>query len=247
MLTTTDIDNFVAKYPNVRSNYCGTYAVDELDTFKKCDKLTKNINAKRLPSCIFNTDPIFLPGTHWMTLLKLQDTQSFVLFDSFGAKGFQEFLIDNRADIVEKFFPNAYTYTNAGDLLYNSKIDMQALVFRADKFLSLTKAQLGKLTPTMQCLGLFFAYFAADKNLDRLNIYVVIDELQDINTDICGIFALHFLHSIYYPQDNDSCNTSSCTISTIKNILNESFHEGSVSGSNLNTLIIKQFQKRYMK
>ena len=170
-----------------------------------------------------------------------------VLFDSFGAKRFQEFLIDNRADIVEKFFPNAYTYTNAGDLLYNSKIDMQALVFRADKFLSLTKAQLGKLTSTMQCLGLFFAYFAADKNLDRLNIYVVIDELQDINTDICGIFALHFLHSIYYPQDNDSCNTPSCTISTIKNILNESFHEGSESGSNLNTLIIKQFQKRYMK
>ena len=115
MLTTTAIDKFVSRYPNKQANYCGTYAVDQFDSFKRCDKLVKNINQKRLPSCIFNTDLIKLPGTHWMTLVKLQDKNSFVLFNSFGAVGFREFLAGNRLEIVKKFFPKAYTYMNTED------------------------------------------------------------------------------------------------------------------------------------
>ena len=79
----------------------------------------------------------------------------------------------------------------------------------------------------MQGLGLFLATFAADRKLNRLLLHVVLDELQDIQTDICGAIALHFLQSIYYSSSkNRQCDTSSCTINTIKNILNESFHEG---------------------
>ena len=95
MLTTSDIDDFVARFDNIKANYCGTYAVYELDSFDKCIGLSDKFNGKRLPSCIFNTDPIKLPGIHWMTLLKLQNKRSFVLFDSFGALGFQEFLMGN--------------------------------------------------------------------------------------------------------------------------------------------------------
>ena len=97
----------------------------------------------------------------------------------------------------------------------------------------------------MQGLGLFLATFAADRRLNRLILHIVVDELQDNKTDICGIFALHFLHSIYY-FPTEQCNTASCTINTIKNILKESFHEGSESGSQLNTLVIKEFQSEYM-
>ena len=163
MLTTTAIDEFVSHYPNIKNNYCGTFAVDQLDTFKRCDKLVKNINEKRLPSCIFNTDPTRLPGTHWMTLMKLQDPHSFVLFDRFGVVGFQEFLIGNRLEIVKKFFPNAYTYTNNVALKYNNTIDIQPIQFRPNAFLRLTTQQLNALTPTMQGLGLFLATFAPDR------------------------------------------------------------------------------------
>ena len=227
MQTTTSIDRFVAQYPNIQANYCGTYAVDQLDSFKKCEKLVRNINAKRLPSCIFNTDPIRLPGSHWMSLLKLQDKQSFVLFDSFGARGFDEFLIGNRLSVVKSFFPKAYTYTTQKSVLYNEKVDIQPLQFLPNQFLALTKRELNDLSATIKGLGMFLSLFASDRKLNSLILYVVVDELQDVTTDIGGIFALYFLHSIYYPKDNDDCNTASCTIKTIENILDESFHEGS--------------------
>ena len=242
MLSTGDIDNFVAYYPNIKKNYCGTLAVDQLDTFEECDKLVQKINRPR----VFNTDPIQLPGQHWMTLIKLQDKRSFMLFDSFGAVGFQEFLIGNRIDIVERFFPNAFTYANAKNpARHNFKIDVKPLIFLPNAFLDLSTRQLNTLTPTMQGLGLFLTTFAADRKMQRLRLYVVVDRLQDPDTDICGIFALHFLHSIYY-LPNKQCNRVSCTIKTVRTILDQSFHEGSESGSQLNTLVIKEFQAKYM-
>ena len=130
-------------------------------------------------------------------------------------------------------------------LQYNNEIDVVPLTFMPNAFLKQKREQLQNLTSTLQHLGLFLSLFAAERQLNKLRIHIVVDELQDTNTDICGIFALHFLHSIYYSSD-EQCNTPKCTINTVKHILNNSFHEGSNSGSKLNTLVIKDFQKKYM-
>ena len=103
-VTTDEIDLYVRSEPSLLANYCGVYAIDELiDEFVKCaQKITTKAGQAKLPFAIVNTDPIDKSGTHWISLVKLQD-ESFFLFDSFGLLGFSEFIVSDDRKLTSTF------------------------------------------------------------------------------------------------------------------------------------------------
>ena len=152
-IANSEIDLFIRSSPTLKNNYCGVYAIDELiNNFIEC---TKNITAgtiAKLPFAVVNTDHITKSGTHWVSLVKLQDT-SFFLFDSFGLLGLQTFIVSNDKDLLSRFLLEFYTETNEA-------FDFYSFTFHADAFLTLSKKERNTLTDTCNGLMLFLSAFA---------------------------------------------------------------------------------------
>ena len=60
------------------------------------------IDKNRYPFIIMNTGRSNKNGTHWWSFLDLHERKEIFLFDSFGFKGFKEFIIDNDRNILNK-------------------------------------------------------------------------------------------------------------------------------------------------
>ena len=56
------------------------------------------------PFDIMNTDRSDKNGTHWWSFLDLHRKKEVFLFDSFGFKGFKEFIIQDDKKIINKIF-----------------------------------------------------------------------------------------------------------------------------------------------
>ena len=101
-ITSDEIDLYVRSEPSLLSNYCGVYAIDELiEEFAR--KIVTARGKAKLPFAVVNTDPIAKSGTHWVSVVKLQDN-SFFLFDSFGLLGFSKFVVSDDRTLVFYFF-----------------------------------------------------------------------------------------------------------------------------------------------
>ena len=234
-ITSTEIDLYVQSKPPLFSNYCGTYAIDELvDDFVECAiKILKGISVK-LPFAIVNTDPIAKDGTHWMSLIKLQD-HSFFLFDSFGLFGFSQFILSNDADVIFEFLTEFKTYTQSDFKYYSFKFDAIA-------FLGLGKRRRKPLSDTCQGLMLFLTAFAIAANAKTINVYGLEDQLQLKTTSTCGAFVLYFLRKVYMNGTKKICKAKTCTIFTIRDIIANSFpNTGTPAGRVKNEYIIKDF------
>ena len=136
-----------------------------------------------------NTHPIAKSGTHWVSLVKLQDN-SFFLFDSFGLLGFSEFIVSDDRTLMSEFLTVFRTYEQ-GDFEYYS------FVFDVEAFLSLSKGQRKYLSDTCLGLMLFLTAFAIAAGTTKINIYGLVDQVQLRMTSTCGAFVLYFLSKVY--------------------------------------------------
>ena len=214
-----EIDLFIRSSPTLKKNYCGVYTIDELiDNFIECAKNIAVGTTAKLPFAVVNTDPITKSGTHWASLVKLQDT-SFFLFDSFGLLGLQTFIISNDRDLLSRFLMEFHTETN-------EKFDFYSFTFDADAFLTLSKKERKTLTDTCIGLMLFLSAFAIASNTSKIKIYGMVDQLQLRTTSTCGGFALQFLQDIYHNTSLRICNVKICTVNTIRDIIAGRFTRG---------------------
>ena len=219
-VSTDEIDLYVRSEPSLTANYCGTYAIDQLvDEFVKCARkiVTKSAKAK-LPFAVVNTDPIDKGGTHWISLVKLQD-ESFFLFDSFGLLGFSEFIVSDDQKLVSTFLTKFETYEQ-GNFEYYS------FAFDAGRFLSLTKKQRDDLSDTCLGLMLFLTAFAVSAGTEKINIYGLVDQIQLRSTSTCGAFVLYFLSKVYSNVSKKICKVKTCTVFTIRDVVAKSFPNG---------------------
>ena len=205
-----------------------------INNFIEC---TKNISAgtiAKLPFAVVNTDPIVKSGTHWLSLVKLQDT-SFFLFDSFGLLGLQTFIVSNDKDLLSRFLMEFYTETNEA-------FDFYSFTFDADAFLTLSKNERNTLTDTCVGLMLFLSAFAIASNTSEIKIYGMVDQLQLRTTSTCGGFALQFLQDIYHNTSLRICNIKVCTVNTIREIIARRFTRGNTRISRIeNEYNIQEF------
>ena len=82
-----------------------------------------------------------------------------------------------------------------------------------------------RLRPTTQdLLHLMYEYERLHKIKDTITVHSVDDQLQKIETDMCGIFQLYFYFNLFIPFENSSIlKDTKLSKRTIEKLLNESF------------------------
>ena len=106
-ISSRELDRFVRERQSLKRNYCGVFAIDELvKDFTNCAQKVYDKSTQKLPFAIANTDPITKGGTHWFSFIKLQDSNSFFMFDSFGLMVLSSFILSDDTDHLSAFMRN---------------------------------------------------------------------------------------------------------------------------------------------
>ena len=165
---------------------------------------------------IMNTDRSGQEGTHWWSFLEISSKQQAFLFDSYGFVGLKEFIIDNERQMIEEFF---YGFEKINK--NHKKINLTYVQFDVQSFLETDKL---KMTKTGQDFFYTLYEFARVHKRKVVNVCMVDDCLQDLNSDTCGIFQLYFYTNLFLPQPNSKIiNNRHLTMKTIATLLNEIF------------------------
>ena len=81
------------------------------------------------------------------------------------------------------------------------------------------------MTTTQDILHLMYEFGKLHKLNDVVMMHLVDDQLQNIETDTCGIFQLYFYVNLFTPLENIlTVNDKKLSKSTLKKLLNENFY-----------------------
>ena len=209
----------------------GVFAIDPLkDDFVTCASKVyrKSQMSAKLPFAIANTDPINKGGMHWFSLIKLQDisgaidNDSFFMFYSFGLVGFTSFIVQDDSELISTFLIDLRS-----DESYENMINLYSFTFLPNVYLRLTENEIDNLSATCKGLHNFFTAFAISQNLEEIKIHGVHKQLQLKDTATCGVFQLFVLDKTYKEVHKSICKQhSSCTVETIRDILDLYFVTG---------------------
>ena len=139
-----------------------------------------------------NTDRAEKQGTHWWNFLEISSKEQIFLFDSYGFVGLKEFIIDNDRKLIDKFF-HGLTKMNKKD----SAINLTYVEFIPPAYEKIDRSQL---TATAQDFFHTLNEFSKVHKSKKVNVYMVDDCLQDLESDTCGIFKLYFYTNVFLPN-----------------------------------------------
>ena len=176
------------------------------------------IEKNRYPFIIMNTDRSDKKGTHWLSFLDLHEKKEIFLFDSFDFEGFKEFVIDNDRNILNKILFGIEKFRKK-----DNKITLITLKFSMNEYEKIKNGH--RLRPTTQdLLHLMYQFGKLDKIKDIVKVHLVDDQLQKIETNMCGMFQLYFYFNLFMPLENSSIiKDTKLSKKTIEKLLNEIF------------------------
>ena len=94
---------------------------------------------------------------------------------------------------------------------------------------------------TQDLLHLMYEYGKLHNVKDIVTVHALDDQLQEIESDTCGIFQLYFYYNLFVPYENSSIiEDKKLTKKTIGKILNEIFS----NNRETNEKIIEDFAKQ---
>ena len=165
---------------------------------------------------IMNTDRSGKKGTHWWSFLEISSKEQIFLFDSYGFIGLKEFFIDNDRNKIDEFF-YGLEKMNKND----KKINLTYVQFDLANYEQTDKL---KLTKTAQDFFHTLYEFRRVHSRQTVDVFMVDDRLQDLESDTCGIFQLCFYTNLFLPKENSKIiNNAKLTMKTISTVLNEVF------------------------
>ena len=145
-----------------------------------CDKKRKH------PFVIGNTANSEKEGTHCWSILYIEPKQDIFFFDSFGLDGLKHFIIQDDQNVIEKilFGTEKMTRTDNNVILFNIRFKLNAC----------QSSSTEKLDVLSDTAGNFFHFVQAFGNKLKLrnfvNIWMVEDTVQNLDSVACGIFQL---------------------------------------------------------
>ena len=146
------------------------------------------------------------------------------MFDSFRLMGLSSFILSDDTDLLSAFMRNLKSDTN------EDQINMYSFDFVPNEYLALSSDKLAQLSETCRGLLNFFSSFAVALNMDKIKVHGVQSQLQLTETSMCGVFQLFVLDKTYEEVHETICKLhKSCTIDTIRNILDLYFVAGSTN------------------
>ena len=106
----------------------------------------------------------------------------------------------------------------------DNKITLVDIKFNLNACKNLTKKELDVLSDTATNSSFVQAFGNKLKLRDFVNIWIVEDRVQDLNSVTCGIFQMNFYDNLFNPNKNSKIqNKKRLNKKTIETLLNELF------------------------
>ena len=170
------------------------------------------------------------------------------VFDSYGELGFSTFIKSDDEEIINFFFveegdEDAESYMDN----FSNSLSFKSIRFKARKYNKSINDDVKKqLTPACQGLLELFTEYAKSTQNEEIICHFLNDQIQETESNWCGIFVTYFLFNLFNPILSRTSNKNSkCTMKHIKMLLEELFNAGTDHGRRLNTIIMQTFVKDY--
>ena len=119
-------------------------------------------------------------------------------FDSFGLDGLNHFMVQDDKPIVEKILLDVEKMTRT-----DKKVTLCKVRFNLGACKSLSEEEIDSLSDTARNFFQFVQAFGIKLKLRHfVNIWIVEDRVQDLNSSTCGIFQLYFYDNLFNPNEN---------------------------------------------
>ena len=202
---------------DLKENFVGVFPSNYLIKFISFHQMVRE-KTKKYPFIIMNTDRSNKSGTHWWSCLDLHEKKEIFLFDSFGFTGFKRFVIDNDVNILNKILYSLQKFQKK-----DQKITIITIKFSMKEYENIKNEHRLRQT-TQDLLHLIYEYGRLHNIKDSITIHSVDDQLQNLETDTCGIFQLYFYFNLFVTFENSSIIEDNKLLKrTIEKLLNEIF------------------------
>ena len=155
---------------------------------------------RKIHFVIANTDSSSKGATGWWSILDIEPKTDIFFFDSFGLDGLKAFLVQDNINIIEKILFGTEQMTRT-----NNKITLVNIRFNLNACKNLSKKELDALSDIATIFFHFIQAFGNKLKLrDFVNIWMVKDRVQDLNSVTCGIFQKYFYNNLFNPEENST-------------------------------------------
>ena len=179
------LDNFVGVFPSKYMNKFINHAAMIEDSGK-------------FPFIIANTDSSEKSVTHWWSILDIEPRTDIFFFDSYGIEGLKHFIIQDDKKIVDKILIGIEKMDRS-----DNKITLCKIKFNLGACKQLSEDEILSLSDTARN---FFCFVQAFGNRLKLrsfvNIWMVEDRLQDLESATCDIFQIYFYQNLFNLDEN---------------------------------------------
>ena len=137
----------------------------------------------------------------------------------FGIDGVKNFIIQHDRKVTEKILFGTEQMTKT-----DNKITLVNIKFNVNACKNLTKKELDVLSDTATNSSFVQAFSNKLKLCNFVNIWIVQDRVQDLNSVTCGIFQMNFYDNLFNPNKNSKIqNKKRLNKRAIETLLNELF------------------------
>ena len=177
------LENFVGAFP---SNYMNKFI----------NHVAMISDSGKFPFIIANTDASDKPGVYWWSILDIEPRTDIFFFNSFGLDGLKHFIIQDDKPIVDKILLGIEQIDRS-----DNKIALCKIKFNLGACKHPTKEKINSLSETARNFFYFIQAFGIKLNLRSfVNIWMVEDKLQDLDSSTCLIFQIYFYENLFNPD-----------------------------------------------
>ena len=172
----------------------------------------------KYPFIIANTDKDNKRGTHWWSILDIEPRNDIFFFDSFGLDGLKHFIIQDDKKIIDKILIGIEQMNRT-----DQKITLCKIKFNLGACKKLSKEEIDSLSDTARDIFYFVQASGIKLKLRSfVNIWMVEDRIQDLDSATCGTFQL-FLYGNFFSPDKNSKIQDEIKLkkTTVETLLNE--------------------------
>ena len=201
------LDNFVGVFP---SNYMNKFI----------NHVAMIEDSGKFPFIIANTDSSKKSAMHWWSILDIEPRTDIFFFDSYGIEGLKRFIIEDDKKIVDKILIGIEKMDKS-----DNKITLCKIKFNLGACKQLSEDEILSLSNTSRNFFYFVQAFGNKLKLRSfVNIWMVKDRLQDLESATCGIFQIYFYQNLFNPDENSKIQgETKLNKKTVETLLNEIF------------------------
>ena len=152
--------------------------------------------------------------------LTLNLETKFIFFDSFGLDGLKHFIIQDDKKIIDKILIGIKQMNRT-----DQKITLCKIKLNLGACKELLKKEIDSLSDTARDFFYFVQAFGIKLKLRSfVNIWMVEDRIQDLDSATCGIFQLYFYENLFNLDENSKVQKETkLKKTTVETLFNELF------------------------